>query len=317
MGDVLEQIGDLGLVPVIKIERAEDAKPLGRALIDGGLPVAEVTFRTSAAEESIRALTGELPELLVGAGTVLTTDQADRAVKAGAKFVVSPGFNPRVVDWCIDNGVPVAPGINSPTQLEMALERGLTAVKFFPAEASGGLAMLKAMAAPYGGVSFMPTGGINQSNLASYLAYDRILACGGSWMVKGDLIAAGRFDEITTLVRRAVAAVHGFEVARVGIETDAQEGASDLAQRISRLFLWTLAEGPDALFAGDAVQIAKGKSTEGRVRLTVAANSLRRAAAYFERHGVGTSPDTSGAHGKKAMDLHLEVPGLSFTLVER
>ncbi len=317
MGDVLEQIGDLGLVPVIKIERAEDAMPLGKALIDGGLPVAEVTFRTSAAEESIRALSTGLPELLLGAGTVLTTDQAERAVKAGAKFVVSPGFNPKVVDWCIDNGVPVAPGINSPTQLEMALERGLTAVKFFPAEASGGLAMLKAMAAPYGGVSFMPTGGINQSNLASYLAYDRILACGGSWMVKGDLIAAGRFDEITKLVRQAVAAVHGFEVVRVGVETEAGEGASDLAQRISRLFLWTMAEGPDALFAGDAIQIAKGTSAEGRVRLTVATNSLRRAAAYFKRHGVETSPDTTGAHGKKALDLHLEVPGLAFTLVER
>jgi 2-dehydro-3-deoxyphosphogluconate aldolase/(4S)-4-hydroxy-2-oxoglutarate aldolase len=317
MGDVLEQIGDLGLVPVIKIDKAQDAGPLGRALIDGGLPVAEVTFRTAAAEESIKILTKELPGLLVGAGTVLSTDQAERAVNAGARFVVSPGFNPKVVDWCIANEVPVTPGINSPTQLEMALERGLKTVKFFPAEASGGLAMLKAMAAPYAGVRFIPTGGINQTNLSTYLAYDRILACGGSWMVKGDLIAAGEFGEIVKLVRQAVAAVHGFEVVRVGIEADSIEGANEVGQRIARLFLWPLAEGADSLFAGDAIQIAKGRSSEGGVRVTIASTSLKRAVSYLKGHGVDVSADTTSGHGDKAMSIDLKVPGVSFTLVQR
>lgn len=314
--EVLERIGDLGLVPVIKIDAAADAGRLGRALIEGGLPVAEVTFRTAAAEEAIRILTAELPDLLVGAGTVLTTEQAARAVKAGARFVVSPGFNPKVVDWCIEHEVPVTPGINSPTQLEMALERGLPAVKFFPAEASGGLKMLKAMAAPYGGVKFLPTGGINQDNLASYLAYDRILACGGSWMVKGDLIAAGKFDEITKLVRHAVATVHGFEVARVGIEADSVEDARGIGQHISRLFLWSLAETENSLFTGDVIQVAKSRGGGEAVRITIATNSVRRAVSYLKRHGVEVIPEASESRGT-GVTVNLQVPGLSFSLVQR
>jgi len=207
MNKILKQIGELGIVPVVKIEKAEDALPLGRALIEGGLPIAEITFRTSAAEESIQILTKELPELLVGAGTVLTVEQAKRAIAAGAKFIVSPGFNPKVVDYCIENDIPVTPGINNPTQIEMALERGIKVVKFFPAEASGGLAMLKSMSAPYTDVKFIPTGGINQNNLCSYLSNSKVHACGGSWMVKADLISSGNFDEITRLTEGAISAM--------------------------------------------------------------------------------------------------------------
>ncbi|GAG34766.1 unnamed protein product, partial [marine sediment metagenome] len=199
MNKTLEKIGELGIVPVVKIEKAEDALPLGKALIDGDLPIAEITFRTSAAEESIKSLTGELPNLLVGAGTVLTIQQVKKAVSAGAKFIVSPGFNPRVVDYCIENGIPVTPGINNPTQIEMALMRGIEVVKYFPAEASGGLALLKSMSAPYTGIKFIPTGGINQDNLCSYLSNNKVLACGGSWMVKADLISSDSFSEITRI----------------------------------------------------------------------------------------------------------------------
>ena len=164
MNKILEKIGELGIVPVVKIEKAEDALPLGRALIDGDLPIIEITFRTSAAEESIKALTGELPNLLVGTGTVLTIEQVKKAVytSAGTKYIVSPGFNPRVVDYCIENSIPVTPGINNPTQIEMALERGIEVVKNFPAEASGELPLLKSMSAPYTGIEFIPTGGIKQ-----------------------------------------------------------------------------------------------------------------------------------------------------------
>jgi 2-dehydro-3-deoxyphosphogluconate aldolase/(4S)-4-hydroxy-2-oxoglutarate aldolase len=204
MDPILEKIGQLKLVPVVKIDKAEAALSLGQALIAGGLPLAEITFRTEAAEAAIHILSDQLPELLTGAGTVLTIDQVKQAVTAGAKFIVAPGFNPKVVDYCLEIGIPVMPGVNSPTQIEMGLERGLDVLKFFPAEASGGLKLLKAMAAPYGGVKFMPTGGINPKNLLEYLAFDRVLACGGTWIAETDLIFTGRFDDITRITREAV-----------------------------------------------------------------------------------------------------------------
>lgn len=203
MNKILEQIEKIGIVPVVVLEEAKDAEPLAKALCEGGLPCAEVTFRTDAAEESIRIMTEKFPEMLVGAGTVLTTEQVNRAVEAGAKFIVSPGINPNVVRYCIQRGIPVTPGTANPSNIEIALELGLDVVKFFPAEPLGGLKMIKAMAAPYVGVKFMPTGGINATNVREYLAYDRILACGGSWMVKDDLIKAGDFAKITELTREA------------------------------------------------------------------------------------------------------------------
>ena len=204
MNEVLEKIQEIGIVPVVVLDDAKDAAPLAKALCEGGLPCAEVTFRTAAAEESIRIMSEQFPEMLVGAGTVLTTEQVDRAVAAGAKFIVSPGVNPRIVKYCVEKGILITPGCANPSDIEQALENGLDVVKFFPAEPAGGLKMIKAMAAPYVGVKFMPTGGINQNNVRDYLAYDRILACGGSWMVKGDLVAAGEFDKIKELAAEAV-----------------------------------------------------------------------------------------------------------------
>ena len=200
---VLKEIEKIGIIPVVVLDRVEDALPLAKALIEGGLPCAEVTFRTAAAEEAIRVMSENFPELLVGAGTVLTTDQVDRAVAAGAKFIVSPGLNPKTVAYCVEKGIVIVPGCANPSDIEQALENGLEVVKFFPAEAIGGLKLIKAMAAPYVGVKFMPTGGINAVNVREYLAYDRIVACGGSWMVSGKLIKEGKFDEITELVKEA------------------------------------------------------------------------------------------------------------------
>ena len=204
MNEELEKIQEIGIVPVVVLDDAKDAAPLAKALCEGGLPCAEVTFRTAAAEESIRIMSEQFPEMLVGAGTVLTTEQVDRAVAAGAKFIVSPGMNPRIVKYCVEKGILITPGCANPSDIEQALENGLDVVKFFPAEPAGGLKMIKAMAAPYVGVKFMPTGGINQNNVRDYLAYDRILACGGSWMVKGDMVAAGEFDKIKELAAEAV-----------------------------------------------------------------------------------------------------------------
>ena len=203
MNKVLEEIKKIGIVPVVVLDDEKDAKPLAKALCEGGLPCAEVTFRTKAAEESIRIMSKEYPNMLVGAGTVLTTEQVDRAVEAGAKFIVSPGLNPKIVSYCIEKGIPVTPGCQTPSDIEKALELGLEVVKFFPAEPAGGLNMIKALAAPYTDVLFMPTGGINPKNVVDYLKFDRILACGGSWMVKGNLVKEGKFDEITALVKEA------------------------------------------------------------------------------------------------------------------
>ena len=198
MNATLEKLSQFGIVPVVVLDDAKDAAPLAKALCDGGLACAEVTFRTAAAEESIRIMATEHPEMVVGAGTVLTTEQVDRAVNAGAKFIVSPGLNPKVVKYCLEKGIPVTPGV------VMAISLGLDVVKFFPAEPSGGLNMIKAVAAPYTMLKFMPTGGLNPQNVTSYLQYDKIFACGGSWMVKGNLVKEGAFDEITRLTKEAV-----------------------------------------------------------------------------------------------------------------
>jgi len=207
MVDVLQRIGELGVVPVIAIDNAADAPKLGQALLDGGLPCAEITFRTAAAAEAIKLMTSECPDVLVGAGTVMTVDQAKRASEAGVKFVVTPGFDEDVVAWCIEHDMPVTPGVVTPTEINMALKKGLNVVKFFPAEASGGVKTLKAIAAPYQDVKFIPTGGINAGNLADYLSLKSVLACGGSWMVAKDLISGGKFDQISALAAEAVAVV--------------------------------------------------------------------------------------------------------------
>lgn len=203
---VLERLAALRVVPVVVLDRAQDAAPLGRALLAGGLPCAEVTFRTPAAAEAIRELAAD-PRLLVGAGTVVRADQVDIAVAAGAAFVVSPGFSLAVVRRCQQVGVPVLPGVATPSEVMMALDAGLAAVKFFPAEANGGVSALKALSAPFGGMRFVPTGGITAGNLSAYLAVSSVLAVGGSWMVAPALIAAGDFDEVARLTSEAVALV--------------------------------------------------------------------------------------------------------------
>ena len=203
----LEQIQALGVVPVVAIENATDAPQLGRALVAGGLPCAEITFRTAAAPEAIRLMAAECPDVLVGAGTVLTVAQAETAVAYGAKFIVTPGFDDAVVDWCIANQVPVTPGVMTPTEINLALNKGLNVLKFFPAEAAGGVKTLTAVGGPYGDVKFIPTGGISPNNLRDYLSLPSVLACGGSWLVKKPLISGGEFETITRLAQEAVAIV--------------------------------------------------------------------------------------------------------------
>ena len=208
MDEILQRIYEIGIIPVIAIDDAEQAVPLARALVAGGLPAAEVTFRTAAGEEAIRRISTEVPEMLVGAGTVLTKDQADRAIAAGSKFIVSPGFNPEITRYVIDKGVLMMPGTATPGEMEQAMSMGLNVLKFFPAEQNGGVAKLKALAGPYTNLRWMPTGGVNTKNMMDYLNFDRIVACGGTWMVKKDLIDGQKWNEITAICKEAVSYTH-------------------------------------------------------------------------------------------------------------
>ena len=236
MHPVLKQISDIGIVPVIAIDDAEKAVPLAKALVAGGLPVAEVTFRTAAGEAAIRAISREVPEMLVGAGTVLTHDQLDRALDAGARFIVSPGFNPDMVRYGLSKGALMVPGTATPGEMEQAMALGLEVVKFFPAEQNGGVAKLKALAGPYKTLKWMPTGGVNAKNLADYLAFDQIVACGGTWMVKKDLIQQENWAEITRLSREAVRTMLGFSLDHVGIHCGSEAEADRLARTLCDMF---------------------------------------------------------------------------------
>lgn len=201
---LIEKLQSYKIIPVIQINQVEQAVPLAKTLVENGLPVAEVTFRTEAAAEAIRLMREAYPELCIGAGTVLNAEQVDRAVAAGAEFIVAPGLNPKTVRYCQQQGIPVVPGVNNPSQVEQAVELGLTFLKFFPAEASGGINMIKSLLAPYVDISLMPTGGISKANVRDYLAIDRVACCGGTWMVAPSLIDNGDWEEIGRLVREAV-----------------------------------------------------------------------------------------------------------------
>lgn len=292
MNKMLEQLGQIGLVPVVKINRAEDAVPLARALVAGGLPCAEVTFRTPAAREAIRQMAEAFPEMIVGAGTVLTPAQVDEAVEAGSKFVVSPGFNPEVVDYCLARGVLVMPGVNSPSGVEQCLSRGLEVIKFFPAENSGGLPFIKALAGPYAGVKFMPTGGINPDNLASYTTCPHILACGGTWMVKEDLIDAGRFDEVERLSREAVARMLDFRLAHVGINCEHEDEALSTARLLCDIFHLECHD-EDSVFAGSAFELLKTPYLGRNGHIAISTADIDRAVASLSRRGVAFNEDSA------------------------
>jgi len=204
MNEIVEQLGQIGIIPVVAIDDAETAVSLGQALLAGGLPCAEITFRTAAAADAIQKISAALPDILVGAGTVLTVNQAEQAAAAGAKFIVTPGFDAKVVDWCQANNMPITPGVMTPTDINQAIAKGLNILKFFPAEVAGGVKALKAIGGPYVGIKFIPTGGISANNLADYLSLPMVHACGGSFMVKKQLIADGQFETITHLAQTAV-----------------------------------------------------------------------------------------------------------------
>lgn len=293
MNDIIRDISLIGIVPVVKLDDAKDALPLAKALCEGGLPCAEVTFRTKEARESIRLITEKYPDMLIGAGTVLTTAQVDEAMESGAKFIVSPGLNPRIVRYCLEKGITMIPGCANPSDIEQAIELGLSVVKFFPAEAAGGLKSIKAMAAPYVNMKFMPTGGISPDNLNDYLGFKRIIACGGSWMVSERLIKEGKFDEIAALSRQAVEKMLGFELLHMGINEAGDREAEATADAFCGLFSFKKNSNSASVFAGDSIEIMKGKNPGTHGHIGIATNSIDRAVAYLKRKGCAFDEKTA------------------------
>ena len=292
--DMLKQLSLAGLVPVIKVKRAEDAVPLCTALKNGGLPVAEITFRTEAAEEAIRLVHAALPDVLLGAGTVLTCEQADRAWAAGAGYIVFPGLNPEVVRHCVEKGYPVLPGCANPSDIEAALSLGLNTVKFFPAEALGGLKLIKAMAAPYGTVQFVPTGGINEKNLPEYLAFPKIAACGGSWMVPEDAVEAKDWARIEKLAQDAVNVMLGLEIVHLGVNSVDADAAMTEARKLSLLLGWPLKkDSAKGVFVGSGFEMMKTwfRGTHGHI--AVGTLNVERAKWHMERRGFVFDEETA------------------------
>jgi len=320
MNEMLVKIQKMGIVPVVKLDRAEDALPLAKALVDGGLPCAEVTFRTAAAEEAIRIMRQAYPDMLIGAGTVLTTEQVDKAVGAGATFIVSPGLNPRIVKYCVDRNIPIVPGCSSPSDIEAALEFGLEVVKFFPAEAAGGLPMIKAMAAPYVNMKFMPTGGISAKNLLSYLDFNKVIACGGSWMVSDEYIKAGDFDKITALTKEAVSLMLGFELRHIGINAENEEEADSVAGSFEKLFGFAKNSGNSSIFAGTGIEVMKSPYLGRNGHIAIQTNYIDRAIFHLEARGYTFNYDTkkTDKNGKLvAIYLNEEIGGFAVHLVQK
>lgn len=285
MSDIMQKITGAGIVPVVVINDSGRAEGLARALCAGGIPVAEVTFRTEGALAAMEEMARKVPKITVGAGTVHSAEQARAAVQAGAKFIVTPGFAPEAVRWCVDNHVPVFPGCAGPADIESAQRMGLKTVKFFPAEAYGGVKTLKALAGPYKDVRFMPTGGISESNLPDYLALPNVVACGGSWMVPPAMVEQGDFAGITALCRVAVKRAFGFELLHVGINAANAEAASGVANAFAGLFSLPVTEYPGAFFAGSMLEVVKKQFLGTHGHIAVQTADINRAAAYFEAMG--------------------------------
>ena len=320
MNEVLQRVYQIGIIPVIAIDDADKAVPLAQALVKGGLPAAEVTFRTAAGEEAIRRIAAEVPDMLVGAGTVLTTEQADRAIAAGAQFIVSPGFNPVVTRYVIDKGVPMMPGTATPGEMEQAMSMGLDVVKFFPAEQNGGVAKLKALAGPYTNLRWMPTGGVNTKNMMDYLSFDKIVACGGTWMVKKELINGEKWDEITAICKEAVRTMLGFELRHVGINCADEAEAERTAQLFSAAFGWDYKPGNSSVFSGTAVECMKKPYLGERGHIAVGTNNVDRAVYHLGRQGITFDESTRKTDGKgktKAIYLKDSFCGFAVHLVQK
>lgn len=318
--DVIKQISNIGVVPVIAIDDANKAVDLAKALLAGGLPVAEITFRTAAGQQAIENVAKNVPEVLVGAGTVINVEQAKQAVEKGAKFIVSPGFVEEVVDYCLENNIPVLPGTSNATEMAKAVNKGLKFVKFFPAEASGGLSTIKALAPVFPTLNFMPTGGVNTKNFMEYLNYERIFACGGSWMVKKDLINDEKWDEITNICKDVVNTMLGFSIKHVGINTADENQAQEVAKKYSTLFNLEYKPGNSSIFAGKDIECLKKPFLGKNGHICIGTNNVERAIYSLTNKGVEFNEETRGLDEKgKTKNIYIkdEIGGFAIHIMKK
>ena len=316
--DVLKRLAQSGVVPVVVLEDAKDAVPTAKAMLAGGIDVMEITFRTAAAADSIKAVAQECPDMVVGAGTVVNLEQCKLAVECGAKFIVSPGYDEETVAWCCDNGIPVTPGCVTPTEIMMALKHGLKVLKFFPANVYGGLSAIKSLAGPFGGVKFIPTGGVNAQNLAEFISSPYIHAVGGSWICPKADIAAGNFDKITALCKEARKSLLGFEVAHIGINTPDADAARDVCKAFNDAFDFNVKQGNSSNFASTGVEVMKTMFKGANGHIAIRTNKMIPAIAEMERRGYELDMDSvKDKDNIKAVYFKNEIGGFAVHLLQK
>ncbi|MCR5263568.1 MAG: bifunctional 4-hydroxy-2-oxoglutarate aldolase/2-dehydro-3-deoxy-phosphogluconate aldolase [Clostridiales bacterium] len=320
MNGILEKIRLYGIMPIVSVDRPDDALPLARAFVSAGLPVMEVTFRTEYAEEAIRRISGDIPNMLIGAGTVLTPEQADRAKAAGAKFIVTPNIDPAVVSRCLEIGLPVLPGCMTPTDVALAVSLGLEAVKIFPVEAAGGVALLKSLSGPYKGMRYLPTGGIDAGNMLDYLALPCVLAVGGSFMADKKLIAAGDFAAVEAQARAALMKMYGFSLMHLGVNCPDEKTARKCAALMTAMFGFEPVEGPGAVFTGGYFEFMKYMYLGEKGHVAIGTNFLDRAMFRFESMGFEFNKDElkySDKGALRAAYLKDDLFGFAFHLLQK
>ena len=304
--DVLKQIGNCGIVPVVVLERTEDAIPTANALLAGGVDIMEITLRTAAGLDSIRKVAEKCPDICVGAGTVLTLEQCKQAVDAGAMFIVSPGFNREIVEWCISNNVAVTPGCVTPTEITEALSLGLNVLKFFPSNVYGGISAMKALAGPFGNVKFIPTGGISDKNLSEYVAEPFIHAVGGSWFCGSADITAGNFAKITSLAKDAVKTALGFEFGHLGINCENEGESMDVCRLFDKMFNTGIKEGASSNFAGSGIEVMKSPFLGENGHIAIKTANINRAIAALAKQGYEVDMDTAKYKGDAMIAVYLK-----------
>ena len=314
----LERLRNAAVVPVVVLENADDAVPTAQALLAGGVDVMEITFRTAAAADSIAAVSRQCPDMLVGAGTVITLEQCKKAVEVGANFIVSPGFNEEVVAWCVEHDVAVTPGCVTPTEIMSAMSYGLRVVKFFPANVYGGLSAIKSLAGPFGGVKFIPTGGVNAQNLAEFISSPYIHAVGGSWVCPKADIAAGNFEKITELCKQARSAALGFEVAHIGVNCEDAAAASAVCEKLNEAFDLPVKDGNSSMFASSGIEVMKTMFKGANGHIAIRTNKMIPAIAEMERRGYELDMDSvKDKNNIKAVYFKNEIGGFAVHLLQK
>lgn len=320
MSKVLNRISEIGVSPVVVIDDAKDAAPLAKAMKEGGLPCCEVTFRTAAGPEAISKI-AELndADLVLGAGSIITLDNCKEAISAGASFIVSPGLNPKVVEYCLERDITVLPGCVTPTEIMQAMELGLDTVKFFPANVYGGLQAIKALNGPFPGMKFIPTGGVNTANLQEYMAAPFVSAVGGSWVCPKADIAAGNFDKITELCREARKAVLGYEVAHVGVNTDSQDASKSVCAELNAAFDLPVRAGVSSNFASESIEVMNSQYLGRNGHMAIRTNNIARAIEDLKAKGLEADMSTAKYKNGRMTAVYLkqEIGGFAFHLLQR